>query len=227
MFTWDSRDKRPSSATVPQPRSFRQFPVSPFFATHTKNAPVSPLLATHTKTKDLKSFVCHTYEKNPGGLSPFFRFSFLFILFAVALLPALASAIPPSPHTDPPPAQQAARQQWKTVPFAIVRYNDDAPKSWNVYHGEKKGVYLVRLWKRYLVIDTGQQAAFEIDPAKVNVEGDNAQLSPGDIPADPIETSEWKSRDAGPVLRHRFRFGTTGNFMELQIPLQLNGKPVY
>ena len=108
-----------------------------------------------------------------------------------------------------------------------MRYNDDAPKSWNVYHAEKKGVYLVRLWKRYLVVDTTQQAAFEIDPAKVKVEGDNAELSSADIPVDPIETSEWKSRDAGPVLRHRFRFGSAGNFLELQIPLQLNGKPLY
>lgn len=147
-------------------------------------------------------------------------------LALLALLPAVGAM--PCPQQPPQPsAPQAARQQWKTVPFAIVRYNDDAPKSWNVYHGEKKGVYLVRLWKRYLVVDTAQQAAFEIDPAKVKVEGDNAELSPADIPADPIETSEWKSRDAGPVLRHRFRFGATGNFMELQIPLQLNGKPAY
>jgi len=51
-------------------------------------------------------------------------------------------------------AQQKSKQQWKTLPFAIVRYNDDAPKSWNVYRGEHKGVYLVRLWKRYLLIDT-------------------------------------------------------------------------
>jgi len=129
------------------------------------------------------------------------------------------------------PGQQAAgsaqKQQWKTVPFAIVRYNDDAPKSWNVYHGEKKGIYLVRLWKRYLLIDTGEQSAYEIDPGKVKIEGENAELNSADIPSEPIETAEWKSRDAGPVLRHRFRFGKTGNFMELQIPLLPSGKPVY
>src|SRR5215831_7618078 len=119
------------------------------------------------------------------------------------------------------------KQRWKTVPFAIVRYNDDAPKSWNVYHAEKKGIYLVRLWKRYLLIDTTDQSAYEIDPGKVKVEGENAQLNSADIPKDPIETAEWKSRDTGPVLRHRFRFGQTGNFMELQIPLLPSGKPAY
>ena len=32
---------------------------------------------------------------------------------------------------------------------------------------------------------------------------------------------------AGPVLRHRFRFGKSGNFMELQIPVLPNGRPAY
>jgi hypothetical protein len=124
-------------------------------------------------------------------------------------------------------AQQSSKQQWKTLPFAIVRYNDDAPKSWNVYRGERKGIYLVRLWKRYLLIDTDSQNVFEIDPQKVKVEGENAELAAQDIPEDPLETSEWKTRNAGPVLRHRFRFGKTGNFMELQIPVLPNGRPAY
>jgi hypothetical protein len=137
-------------------------------------------------------------------------------VLALSLLPGNAAAAP-----------QAASQQWKTVPFAIVRYNDDAPKSWNVYHGEKKGVYLVRLWKRYLLIDTAAQSAFEIDPQKVKPAGENVELAASDVPSEPIETAEWKTRNAGPVLRHRFRFGQTGNFLELQIPLLPSGKPAY
>jgi len=124
-------------------------------------------------------------------------------------------------------AQQSSKQQWKTLPFAIVRYNDDAPKSWNVYRGDRKGIYLVRLWKRYLLVDTVSQDVFEIDPEKVKVQGENAELAAQDIPADPLETSEWRTKNAGPVLRHRFRFGTTGNFMELQIPVLPNGRPAY
>lgn len=124
-------------------------------------------------------------------------------------------------------AQKTATQQWKTLPFAIVRYNDDAPKSWNVYRGDRKGIYLVRLWKRYLLVDTDSQSVFEIDPAKIRVAGDNVELAMADIPEDPIDTSDWKTKNSGPVLRHRFRFGQTGNFMELQIPVLPNGKPAY
>jgi hypothetical protein len=144
-----------------------------------------------------------------------------FFLTVAALLAATAAL------SSQQSSQARQKQQWKTVPFAIVRYNDDAPKSWNVYHSEKKGVYLVRLWKRYLLIDTTDHSAYEIDPSKVKVEGENAELNSADIPTDPVETAEWRSRDAGPVLRHRFRFGQTGNFMELQIPLLPNGKPAY
>ena len=144
-----------------------------------------------------------------------------FLLTVVVVLAATATL------SGQQSSQVSQKQQWKTVPFAIVRYNDDAPKSWNVYHSEKKGVYLVRLWKRYLLIDTADHSTYEIDPSKVKVKGENAELNSADIPTDPIETAEWRSRDAGPVLRHRFRFGQTGNFMELQIPLLPNGKPAY
>jgi hypothetical protein len=138
----------------------------------------------------------------------------------ILLLAMLAGALATS-------AGQTSKQEWKSLPFAIVRYNDDAPKSWNVYRGERKGIYLVRLWKRYLLIDTDSQSAYEIDPQKVKVEGEKAELAAGDIPEEPIEISDWKTRNSGPVLRHKFRFGKTGNFLELQIPVLPNGKPAY
>jgi hypothetical protein len=116
---------------------------------------------------------------------------------------------------------------WKPVEFAIVRYNDDAPASWNMYHGEKKGVLLLRLWRRYLLVNVQEQEVYELDPDKVKLQGENVEWSPSDIPADPVETSEWKTRDIGPMRRVKFRFGKTGNFLDIQLPLLVNGKPAY
>jgi hypothetical protein len=118
---------------------------------------------------------------------------------------------------------------WKPVQFAIVRYNDDAPASWNMYHGEKekKGVLLLRLWRRYLLINVQQQEVYEVDPGSVKTQGENVEWSPSDVPNEPIETSEWKVRDIGPMQRVRFRFGTAGNFLDIQLPLLPNGKPAY
>lgn len=117
---------------------------------------------------------------------------------------------------------------WKPVDFAIVRYNDDAPASWNMYHGEKKGLLLLRLWRRYLFLNLQDQEVYELDPQKVKVNGANSvEWSPSDLPADPIETSEWKVRDVGPMKRIKFRFGKNGNYLDVQLPLMVNGKPMY
>jgi hypothetical protein len=121
----------------------------------------------------------------------------------------------------------ADKTTWKSVEFAIVRYNDNAPASWNMYHGEKKGILLLRLWRRYLLVRVQDQEVYEMDPGKVKINGDTAEWSAADIPDEPIETSEWKVRDIGPMRRVRFRFGKDGNFLDIQLPLLRNGTPAY
>lgn len=123
-----------------------------------------------------------------------------------------------------PPEKKAV---WKSVQFAIVRFNDEAPKSWNIYHTEKRGILLVKLWKRYLLLDIKEQEVYEVDPQTVKPQGDNVEWSMSDLPNDPIETSEWKARDVGLVQRIRFRFGKTGHFLEIQLPLKPDGKTAY
>ncbi len=116
---------------------------------------------------------------------------------------------------------------WKSVGFAIVKFNDEAPKSWNIYHTEKKGLLLVQLWKRYLLVDMKEQEAYEIDPQTVKPHGDEVEWSLADKPDQPLETPEWKTRDLHTMEMVRFRLGKDGHFLELQLPLLVNGKPVY
>ena len=124
-------------------------------------------------------------------------------------------------------AVAAEKAVWKPVEFAILRFNDDAPASWNIYHGGKRGVLLVRLWKRYLLVDVKEQEVYEVDPQTVKAQGENVEWSPSDVPDQPVETSEWKVRDVGPVQRVRFRFGKNGSAVDIQLPLLRNGKPAY
>jgi hypothetical protein len=121
----------------------------------------------------------------------------------------------------------AGKLTWKPVTFAIVKYNDDAPKSWNLYHTEKKGFLLLHLWKRYLLVDTKEEQVYDIDPGAVKEAGNNVEFDMASKPSEPIESGEWKTRDVGPTRRVRFKLGKNGNVVELQIPLQINGKPVY
>ena len=148
---------------------------------------------------------------------------------ACFVLTGKAALAHPAPHALPQKGSSPGEKlTWKPVDFAIVRYNDDAPASWNMYHGEKKGLLLIRLWRRYLFLNVQDQEVYELDPQKVKVQGDNnIEWSASDLPSDPIETSEWKVRDVGPMRRVVFRFGKTGNFLDIQLPLQINGKPMY
>ena len=138
----------------------------------------------------------------------------------------LAGSISPLASCGLPQAEKTLA--WKQVEFAILKFNDQPPKSWNVYHAEKrKGWILVQLWKRYLLINLENEEVFDLDPQKISVKGNTAVWSEADSPDKPIEISEWNERDVGPVRRYRFRFGKTGHVLELQLPLKPNGQPMY
>ena len=136
---------------------------------------------------------------------------------ALLLMPYLAAA-------QTAPSQKVT---WKSVEFAIVRFNDQAPNSWNIYHSEKKGILLVRLWKRYMLVKIHDEEVYDIDPQKIAVHGDSVEWSYADIPDKPIEIVEWKERNIGSMQRVTFRFGKNGHVLELQIPLGLNREPMY
>ena len=139
------------------------------------------------------------------------------VLLAMLLLPWVAAA-------QTAPSQKVT---WKSVEFAIVRFNDQAPNSWNIYHSEKKGILLVRLWKRYMLVKIADEEVYDIDPQKITVHGDSAEWSYADIPDKPVEIVEWKERNIGSMQRITFRFGKNGHTLELQIPLGLNREPIY
>ena len=126
-----------------------------------------------------------------------------------------------------PPAEGGKKLTWHTLRIAILKFNDNAPNSWNIYHSEKKGVLLVRLWKRFLLVNVQDQEVFDIDPQKIKVSGDSAEWSMADVPDKPIDTPDFLERNVGSMERIRFRLGKDGHFLELQIPLGMNGRPLY
>src|SRR5229473_6744283 len=144
------------------------------------------------------------------------------IFAAAAALVSLGSFALASPQSAP-----KTKNLWKSVPFAIVRYNDDAPKSWNLYYSGKRGVLLLRLWKRYLLIDRNQQLVFDIDPEKIKEKGEDIEFSLEADAGEPADISDWRERDVGMLHRLRFCFGQKGNYLDIQTPLKANGDPLY
>jgi hypothetical protein len=124
-------------------------------------------------------------------------------------------------------APPKAKGEWKPVPFAIVHYNEDAPKSWNLYFSSKRGVLLLRLWKRYLLIDRNTQQVFDVDPEKIVMKGDEIEFSAEENASQPTDITDWRERDVGTMHRLRFRFGEKGSYLDIQTPLKANGTPFY
>jgi hypothetical protein len=125
-------------------------------------------------------------------------------------------------------AQKEPPKTWHPVEFAIVKLNDEPPISWNMYHTGKKGVILLHLWKRYLLINMQEEELYDIDPQKVKNVGDSVEWSYSDLPLKAIDTPDWRDRDIGTMKRIRFKLGGPDHhYLELQIPLLINGKPLY
>jgi len=148
--------------------------------------------------------------------------AFALFVFTLCAAPRTAAQAPSQPASAAKPPVT-----WTSVEFAILRYNENAPNSWNIYHSGKKGVFLVRLWKRYLLIRVEDEEAYDIDPQTIKVSGNSVSWSYSDMPEKPIETPDWKDRNVGLMERIRFRLGKSGHFLELQIPLAPNGRPIY
>ena len=146
----------------------------------------------------------------------------------LVLLIAALSLSPQSQAPEPAKPTDTKPTEWKSVAFAIVRFNDEAPQSWNIYHTSKRGVLLVKLWKRYLLVNIPEGQVFDIDPHTVKTQGDSVEWSTADTPAEPLEITDWRVRDVGPVERVRFRLGKNpGHILEIQLPLLPGGKPAY
>jgi len=159
-------------------------------------------------------------------MTPRFRRLLFAVLIGFGCSIVLFPRVEARTHSQAPPPSKPP-VTWNSVEFAILRYNENAPNSWNIYHSGKKGVFLVRLWKRYLLVKVDDEEAYDIDPQTIKGNGDSVSWSYSNMPDKPIETPDWKDRDIGLVKRIRFRLGKNGHFLELQIPLGPNGRPIY
>jgi hypothetical protein len=156
----------------------------------------------------------------------FLRIAIVAVLFLVSMGMAAGRSKDRGPRALAQ-GESARKLIWRTMEFAILKFNDAAPNSWNIYHSEKKGVLLVRLWKRYLLVQVLDEEVYDLDPEKIKVNGDSLEWSYADIPEKPIDTPDWKERNGGPLDVIRFRLGKDGHFLELQIPMAPNGRPMY
>lgn len=117
---------------------------------------------------------------------------------------------------------------WKPMYQVILTLGGSPPKTWSVYRAEKQNaLVLVKLWRRYLLLDLREQTVYDLDPQKMKMVGEALEWSEADKPATPIVISDWSTRDIGPAERIRFRFGSSGDVLELEIPQMPGMRPLH
>jgi hypothetical protein len=118
-----------------------------------------------------------------------------------------------------PGAPAAEKITWKTIPDAVLRIDDRAPKQWSLFHaGKKYDPLLLQLGSRVLAIYVHNQSVFEIPPAQVEHKGEDLLWRETDKPEKPLATSDWSTRDIGSAVRVRVKLAEEGRLVDIQIP---------
>ncbi|HXN24943.1 MAG TPA: hypothetical protein VOA41_19600 [Candidatus Dormibacteraeota bacterium] len=108
---------------------------------------------------------------------------------------------------------------WKPLEQAMLSVEGKAPPFWNVYTADKQNqLLLVQLWKRYLMVDTKEQAVYDIDPKTLSKKGTDLELPFSAKPAKPLPSADWATKDMGVTYRLRFKLAPDGRLIEVQIP---------
>ncbi len=75
------------------------------------------------------------------------------------------------------PATGSERLRWKPVGLAALVLGGRTVEDWQVYQAEERNQFLVRIGRRYLLLDTATRQAWELGPESFRREGE-ALVSP-------------------------------------------------
>ncbi|MCL6481237.1 MAG: hypothetical protein K6U02_05880 [Firmicutes bacterium] len=121
------------------------------------------------------------------------------------------------------PAADSERVQWKPVGLAALVLGGRTVEDWQIYQAEERNQFLVRIGRRYLLLDTATRQLWELGPEQFRQEGE-ALVSPtverlttesqpeNEESPDPMATTAPPTREArqgttrrdSPVVRHRW-----------------------
>ncbi len=121
------------------------------------------------------------------------------------------------------PTTSSERVRWKPVGLAALVLDERTVEDWQVYQAEERNQFLVRIGRRYLLLDTAKRQAWELDPeqfrsedellvsatveqltAEPQPENRNVQESATATAATNNEAHRDRSGLGYPVVRHRW-----------------------
>ncbi len=162
-----------------------------------------------------------------GRPRQFYCLSILCACAALALIAAfiLAAAAAPAGESD--------RVHWKPMDGAQLKLDGKTPIAWNVYEPERKDKkkdpprVLVLLGRRYLLIDVKEHLVYSVLPADLEAQG--TDFESGDLGQESrlIPSTEWSTRDVGPMELVELKLGDYGRVLQIQLPHMPDMRPFY
>lgn len=70
------------------------------------------------------------------------------------------------------PITSSERVRWKPAGLAALVLDGRTVEDWQVYQAEERNQFLVRIGRRYLLLDTAKRQAWELDPTQFRSEDD-------------------------------------------------------
>lgn len=114
---------------------------------------------------------------------------------------------------------------WKGVPIAVLKVDERPAKIWDVFVSkEHKGLILVQLGSRFLMLDTEEKQVRELPADSLKRTGRDLH---GELPAAEAEskakllaTADWSEKSAGNLRIWKVRLTEEGRLLEVQLPQQ-------
>lgn len=108
---------------------------------------------------------------------------------------------------------------WKPITQALLRVDDQPVKDWNVFEENKKGdPLLLEMGKRFLLIQVHERKIFELASAKIEHKGADLLWDSGNLPTEPLASTDWLIKDVGFAYRIGMRLVAENRVLDLQLP---------
>jgi len=116
---------------------------------------------------------------------------------------------------------------------AQLKLDGKTPLAWNVYEPERKDKrkdpprVLVLLGRRYLLIDVKEHLVYSVMPSDLQAQG--TDFESGELAQESrlIPSSDWSTRDVGPMELVELTLGDYGRALQVQLPHMPDMRPFY
>lgn len=121
--------------------------------------------------------------------------------------------------------------RWKEIDESEVKLDGKPPIAANVYlpdkKSKKKGMVLVLLGHRYLLLDTNGHLVYAVFLSDITKNGADILTADLEQPSRAIPSTDWTSRDVGPAQLIKLTLGDYNRVLEVELPHPVDLRSLY